>query len=87
MELSKLNGVREVLCKLLSSLPTFKLEEPKPIGRCMYGILLVKFMKVGEIHVFLVDLLKWSNANVLHMEIEKTRLPKKFIRLQFNMED
>ncbi len=55
MELSKLGGVREVLCKLLSSLPTFKLEEPKPTGRCMYGILFVKFTKVGEIHVFLVD--------------------------------
>ncbi len=42
MELFELSGVREVLCKLLSSLPTFKLEEPKPTSRCMYGILLVK---------------------------------------------
>jgi hypothetical protein len=53
----------------------------------MYGILPMEFTKVGEIHVFLVDLLKQSNTKVLHMETEKTRLSEKLIRLQFNMED
>jgi hypothetical protein len=48
-----------------------KLEEPKPISKCMYGISHVEFTKVEEIHVFLVDSLKWLNAKVLCMETQK----------------
>jgi hypothetical protein len=47
----------------------------------MYGILHVEFMKVGEIHVFLVDLLKWSNTKVLCMETKETKLFEKPIGL------
>jgi hypothetical protein len=87
VEFFELSGTREVLCKLPSSLLAFKFEKLEPTSRCMYNILLVEFTKVGEIHVFLVDLLKQSNAKVLCMETEKTRLSKKPIRLRFNMED
>ncbi len=87
MELFELSGVGEVLCKLSSSPPTFKLEELELTSRCPYGILPVEFMKIGEIHIFLFYLLKWSNAKVLHMETKKTSLPEKLIGLQFNMED
>jgi hypothetical protein len=52
MELSELSGVGEVLCKLSSSPPTFKLEELELTSRCPYGILPMEFMKVGEIHIF-----------------------------------
>jgi hypothetical protein len=58
MELSKLNGAKEVLRKLPNSLPTLKLEELEPTSKCMYGISPMEFMKVGKIHVFFVDLLK-----------------------------
>ncbi len=58
MELSTLSGAREVSRKLPSSLPTLKLEKPKPTSKCPYGILPMEFTKVGKIHVFLVDLLK-----------------------------
>jgi hypothetical protein len=81
VELFELIGVREVSHKLPSSLPALKLGEPEPIGKCPYGILHVEFTKVGKIHVFLVDLVKWSNTKVLHMETKKTRLSKKLIRL------
>jgi len=81
VEFFELSGVREVSHKLPSSLPALKLGELEPIGKCPNGILHVEFTKVCEIHVFLVDLLKWSNTKVLHMETKKTRLSKKFIRL------
>jgi hypothetical protein len=87
VELFEFSGAGEVSCKLLNSLPIFKFEKPKPINICMYGILHVEFMKVGKIHVFSVDLLKRSNAKVLHMETDKTKLSKKLIGFQFNMED
>jgi hypothetical protein len=39
---------------------------------------LVEFTKVGEIHIFLVDLLKLSNAKVLHMETKQKGYPKSY---------
>jgi hypothetical protein len=51
-----------------------KLEEPKPISRCMYGISHVEYTKVDKIHVFLVDSLKRLNAKVLCMETQKNQV-------------
>jgi len=58
VELFDFNGAREVSHKLPSSLHALKLKEPKPTGKCMYGILPMEFTKVGKIHVFSIDLLK-----------------------------
>ncbi len=55
MELFEFNGARQVLHKLPSSLHALKLKEPKPTGKCMYGILPMEFTKVSKIHVFLID--------------------------------
>jgi hypothetical protein len=63
MELFDLRGAREVLHKLdinvtrkllVDTLLALNNEEPKPIGKCMYGILPIELTKVGELHFFLV---------------------------------
>jgi hypothetical protein len=90
MKFFDLSGTKEVSHKLdinvILKLPTYILltindEKPKPTGLCPYGILPIEFTKVGKLHVFLGDLLKWSNAKVLCMEIERSRLFEKIIRL------
>lgn len=81
MQFSEFSGDREVshkldvnlMHKLPSSLSCTQTWKPKPTSKCMYGISQVEFTKVNDIHVYLVDLLKWFNAKVLCMETQKNQ--------------
>jgi hypothetical protein len=66
-------------------LPTFKNGKIEPISKCAYDISNLELTKVNKIQVFfLVIYIKLSNVN---MEVERTKLSKKLVGHQFNLED
>jgi hypothetical protein len=56
-------------------------------AKCPFGVSTSEILLVGDMHVFLCNLLTIAQTKVSCLEAEKVKLNKKLIGLQFNMDD
>ncbi len=54
---------------------------------CPYCVLDTSTSKVIKVHDLMHKLLQQCNKKILHLEVEKSKLSKKLIKLKFPMED
>lgn len=82
-------GSTKLGCKFLNS-PLFALNvdaSHNQIVVCPYVISNRTMTKVSDVHVLVQEFIKQCKSKVSHVKVKKTKLFKKLLRLNFNMDD